>query len=67
MTATEFVSARKLLGLTQVAWGRELGISTAHVARIEGGGTPVTPTLAILVRLLLHGRPHGHPGLPASS
>jgi predicted transcriptional regulator len=57
MTAADFTAARKLLGLTQVQWGLELGISTAHVARIEGGGTPVTRTLAILVRMLLHGQP----------
>jgi transcriptional regulator with XRE-family HTH domain len=67
MTPADFTAARKRLGLTQAQFAVELGISTAHVARIEGGGT-VTPTLAILVGLLLHSRPpNGQPGRPASS
>jgi DNA-binding XRE family transcriptional regulator len=53
MTSAEFRNARQSLGLTQAAWGFSLGISREQVAKIEGGKHPVTPTLAILIGLIL--------------
>ena len=53
MTNIEFRDARKALGLTQHEWGLSLGISREQVAKLEGGKHPVTPTLAILAKMLL--------------
>jgi predicted transcriptional regulator len=59
MTREEFRSARQSLGLTQQRWAEWLGLSHAHVRRIETTGE-VSPVLARLVDAIRQGyRPSG--------
>ena len=49
MTPLQFREARLAFGLTQSEWGLLLGIHRVQVAKIEGGKSGVTKTLALLV------------------
>lgn len=53
MTAEEFRMARKLFGVTQEVWAEMIGVGREHVADIERGASPVMPTMAKLIWMLL--------------
>lgn len=48
MTAAEFRTIRKALGLTQTEWGLWLGVGQQHVSDIERGKAESSVTLARL-------------------
>lgn len=47
---------RKGAGLTQVQWGKLLGISGNQISRIEKGRNRTTPTIIRLARFLAESR-----------
>ena len=58
MTVKEFVLARDVLGLDNLGFGRELGLTVTQyqcrqVENIINGKTPVTKTMALAVECLL--------------
>lgn len=59
LTPTQLRELRVAAGLYQAQAAELLGISPNHYAVMERGETPITPTIAILARLVLI--PHGSP------
>ena len=53
MKATEFMAARKALGMTQGKMAERLGVGRRHIQRIEAGETPVRKAYAELVGHML--------------
>ena len=52
MTPSELKRHRKALGLTQTEMAKTLGMTQVHYNRLERDKSPITSTVARLVRLL---------------
>jgi DNA-binding XRE family transcriptional regulator len=53
MTPSDLRAARAASGLTQSEWGQLLGIGRQHVSSMERGVDPPSPTLAILIQIII--------------
>jgi predicted transcriptional regulator len=51
MTPDQFRTIRKSFGLTQTQWAAYVGVRREHIAKLEGGTAPVTPTMALLAAM----------------
>ncbi len=57
MTATDFKSTRKRLGLSRAAFSRALGIAPNTATAYEHGRSPIPLTVALAAAALLYGLP----------
>jgi DNA-binding transcriptional regulator YiaG len=53
MTPADLRAARAASRLTQTEWGHLLGVGREHVAKLEGSVVPPSPTLAILIQIIM--------------